>query len=552
MEKKDKQETNDSRVMTREEVRQLRIDKPDVYITLLKKRHPKTWEAIEKFNEKYGFHDIRTPQMVYNYINDVREWPKCDVCGKSAAFLSFGRFEYSNTCSRLCARRSKTTLEKRKKTNMERYGVEFHTQLKEVKDRIKATNRERYGADCILSLREFQEKVKKTNLERYGVEYPTMSREVRDKRDRNNIEKYGVKSPLQRPEIKEKVRRTTMERFGTYPAPQSLQNYYDMAQKNWEQGYVTVSTGFPEYELLTTKDEYESRQGHLKWRCRLCGREFETFGKTSQFPRCKCQHRDQEEVAFYTFVRSVAPDAIFNTRKILPYGKEIDVYVPSRKIGFEFNGLYWHSELRVPENYHREKTDLANSMGIRLIHVFSDVWEQKQETVKTFIQNIFADQTEILMESNRNDECYIISSKDAKRFHNATNILEPHDADIHIGMKIDDRLVAVASFSPLEVDSYELSQYSATFDVEKNHHVFSELIRYFRKMFSPKRITANVDFTVETGSYLQDCGFSLVSHNVPRYYLSKDFRTKNRTWETNDTLYKIYDCGSDTYELICR
>ena len=44
-------------------------------------------------------------------------------------------------------------------------------------------------------------------------------------------------------------------------------------------------------------------------------------------------------------------DFLKNTRKqIPPY--EIDIYIPSLKVGFEINGNFWHSEI----GGHRDKT----------------------------------------------------------------------------------------------------------------------------------------------------------------------------------------------------
>jgi hypothetical protein len=36
---------------------------------------------------------------------------------------------------------------------------------------------------------------------------------------------------------------------------------------------------------------------------------------------------------------------------------EIDIYLPELKLGFEFNGLYWHSNKFKEKNYHLNKTD---------------------------------------------------------------------------------------------------------------------------------------------------------------------------------------------------
>lgn len=62
-------------------------------------------------------------------------------------------------------------------------------------------------------------------------------------------------------------------------------------------------------------------------------------------------------------------------------GKEIDILTGN--LGIEYNGLYWHSDLAgKANNYHKEKTELAKSKGIKLIHIFEDEWLEKQQIVK--------------------------------------------------------------------------------------------------------------------------------------------------------------------------
>lgn len=86
----------------------------------------------------------------------------CKVCGKSTNFyiLSYGYYKF---CSKECENKDisnrniemhkkigKQIHEKKKKTNLERYGVEHNTQRKEVMDTIKKTNIKKYGVDNVI------------------------------------------------------------------------------------------------------------------------------------------------------------------------------------------------------------------------------------------------------------------------------------------------------------------------------------------------------------------------------------------------------------------
>jgi len=76
-----------------------------------------------------------------------------------------------------------------------------------------------------------------------------------------------------------------------------------------------------------------------------------------------------------------------NNNKIKIENYEIDVYVKNKKIGFEYDGLYWHSDIYKDKNYHLNKTELCEKQGIQLLHIFEDEWIHKKEIVKSIIKS---------------------------------------------------------------------------------------------------------------------------------------------------------------------
>lgn len=90
------------------------------------------------------------------------------------------------------------------------------------------------------------------------------------------------------------------------------------------------------------------------------------------------------EYEILEFIRSVYSGEIKNNDRSL--GKEIDIYIPEKKLGIEFNGLYWHSSAVKENDYHLKKTELAESKGIQLLHIYEDIWRDKQEIIKSMIK----------------------------------------------------------------------------------------------------------------------------------------------------------------------
>lgn len=86
------------------------------------------------------------------------------------------------------------------------------------------------------------------------------------------------------------------------------------------------------------------------------------------------------------FVKSIYKgDIIENDRNVVK-PKELDIYIPEKNFAIEYDGLYWHSEASgCSSNYHIEKTNKCNELGIRLLNVYENEWRNKKEIVKSMI-----------------------------------------------------------------------------------------------------------------------------------------------------------------------
>ncbi|MGI0075789.1 MAG: DUF7487 domain-containing protein [Nitrosopumilaceae archaeon] len=126
--------------------------------------------------------------------------------------------------------------EKRKQTNLERYGVENLLTYQPTKEKIKQTNLERYGVEYPIQSKKIQKKQKQTNLKRYGVENVLQLEAIQEKIKQTNLERYGVENVLQLEAIQEKIKQTNLERYGVeYPNQQHLSSYCleRLKNSNW-------------------------------------------------------------------------------------------------------------------------------------------------------------------------------------------------------------------------------------------------------------------------------------------------------------------------------
>lgn len=135
------------------------------------------------------------------------------------------------------------------------------------------------------------------------------------------------------------------------------------------------------------------------WKCKF-GHNWETqiFFRTTHIRQSGCPDCSKRVSKGETEVRKFAEKllnskSINNSRKIIkPY--ELDIYFPNEKIAIEFNGTYWHSDIKIQEShgisaeeYHSNKIDKCLAKNIKLLYVWQDDWETSNDVMREDIKN---------------------------------------------------------------------------------------------------------------------------------------------------------------------
>lgn len=218
------------------------------------------------------------------------------------------------------------------------------------------------------------------------------------------------------------------------------------------------------------------------------------------------------------FVKSFGFEATVDQR-ILD-GKEIDVYIESKKIGIELNGLHWHSERKRPVKYHYDKWKTAQDMGIQLIQIFEDEWVNNKQVVLGRIKAALG-MTETY--HARKTLLGVVPSDEAKSF-----LMEHHSqgagkARVYYGLKFEGEWVAVASFDKARTgamtagltDVWEVIRYASKGRVRGG---FSKLFKRFVENYKPEKVISYCDLRYGTGSVYAATGFALDGVTEPDYW----------------------------------
>ena len=236
-------------------------------------------------------------------------------------------------------------ISKRKSTCLEKYGVEYHTQLDSVKQKSKQTLIEHYGS-VKESYSKRMKKIQASKLKKYGS--PTY----------HNVMQF---------------KETLSKRHNEFEINNNCTRYTTLI-KQYGQGWKALNlpviyNGRFRYISNIYMDkikQYSVEKHNLEATSKI---EQELYDFVKRHTSCRCYRNNQ--------------NVIFDDKQKY----ELDIYIPKLKIAIEFNGDYWHSDLYKDKYYHQTKTKLCYEKGILLVHIYEhDYKTRKQEIQENLIK----------------------------------------------------------------------------------------------------------------------------------------------------------------------
>lgn len=392
----------------------------------------------------------------------------------------------------------------------------------------KKTIEEKYGVDNVGKLPDHANKIKATYMERHGVDHYTKTETFRKALEDKRFNRWVEFSPktvelLHVCDSKDKI--------DIFENPNKLLSFKCLDCENTEE--IPTET--------------------YKWRIRETG---------TPCIRCSAINKGSlKEREIKEFVRSLG-FGIDENKKMLGR-QEIDIFVPEMNLGIEFNGLFWHNDLRIDKKYHINKTLAARQQGIRLIHIFEDEWDYSREIVKSRLRNILG---KIKLKIHaRKCEIKEIQYSDERPFLEDNHIQGYAKSSIKLGLFHNNMLVSVMTFAKLNLakghrgnSGWELLRFSSLRDTIVVGAA-SRLFSYFLKTYSPREIISYSDNRWNTGNTYKNIGFEhngetgigywyiMGNKRIHRFNLRKtkdDDQQKTEYENRLDQGYKrIWDCG---------
>lgn len=237
-------------------------------------------------------------------------------------------------------------------------------------------------------------------------------------------------------------------------------------------------------------------------------------------------------------------EIILRDRKIL-CGQELDIFIPSKKIGIEFNGIRWHSDkFKNDKNYHLSKTKMCNDKGIFLIHVYEDDFLNKKELIFDKLKNIIGVNKNKPVIGGRKCTIKNVSTKEAKTFLNENHIQGFSSSTIYLGAFYLDELIAVMSFKieNKKKKKWELTRFATNINY-RTPGVASKLFKYFKDNYEFSEVKSFLDLSwfYSKNNLYTNLGFKEVKRTNPDYmYVVKNKRVHKFNFR-KQILHKKYE-----------
>lgn len=532
----------------------------------------------------------------------------CLYCKKNPPAYN-SRNQPLSFCSKLC--QNHHTLEKRSKTNLERYGHTNPMKSKKTLEKRNQTNRERYGVENPFSLPEIQKKQQLSCLEKYGVPYASQSEvvqekikrswqkyhhghpfsdpTVRNKRTDTLIERYGVTHPILHADIHQKIKDTCVKLYGVENAAKNLVVAQKISTTNKMPDVVQKKKltmldryGVESYQQLAIRDQLAllDDPGWLQHQIDDLGQSGVacllgvSVDTVRRFVR---RHDIILPSAGSDFERSVVSfvknhyDGIIELHDRSRIGKEIDIMLPDLDLAIECNGSYWHSDLNGrTRSYHNEKLIAARSKNIRLINVWEHQWNDRMPIVQSRIKSLLKANHTVPARKTRITELDATTTRD---FLNHNHIQGNCGSSHRYGLiDHDNTLLAVMTFGKSRYDKkfdYELLRFCNKIDTTVTGGA-SKLFKHFVKQHPGANVISYSDRSFNSGYLYKTLGFVYHKASAPSYQYTRDYKNfANRVAYQKHKLSKkldfydpslsewdnmkahgydrIWDCGTDVW-----
>ena len=259
-------------------------------------------------------------------------------------------------------------------------------------------------------------------------------------------------------------------------------------------------------------------------------------------PKCaNSQSKPEEEIN--SFINDTCGiETKTRDRSLLTKRLECDILVPSHGLAVEYNGLRWHSEqFGKDKNYHLRKTELAESKGYHLIHIFEDEWLEHKDIVLNKIGHFLGKDTDRPVVGARKCLVKTVSKADAEAFLATYHIQGYVPSTAYYGALYGGKLIGLMAFKQEKPNKWNLTRF-ATDTSYRIPGLASKIFKQFVKDCNPIEVKTFLDRRWSHGdvNVYDKMGFKLVETLPPDYKYAVNNQRLHKFGFRKQILHKKY------------
>jgi len=394
-----------------------------------------------------------------------------------------------------------------------------------------------------------------------GGYYTCSSNCSKEKRNKTNLTKYGETNPFKSENFKQKSRENSLLKWGSEHF-RSSEKWRDGRENEINKRKNTIFKQFLDEnpKVVGQDDDNFIIKCDIHGEVKIPKKIFSNRKMVKTEYCCECNPIDKnisgKEVLLMKLIADMYDGEIIQSYKI--DRKEVDVYLPELKLGFEFNGVRWHSELFLNNDYHFKKTQMCKDNGIRLIHIFEDDFDDKLNIVKSIISNVLKLSDKIYA---RKTILKKIINKDLIQEFLTNNHLQGFvNTNINYGLYYNDELVSLMTFMKTrkilnktdKESEYELVRFCNKTGISVIGGA-SKLFKQFIKEYNPVTVLSYCDLSWANGGLYRNLGFHSIGVTKPNYhYVIKGKRENRINYQKHKLVKKGYDKNLTEVEIMCQ
>ena len=585
----------------------------------------KTFPEYEKYSEiiKKCNNSMLNFKKILEYYLENLHFPKCKVCRKDSLYFKKNLKKTlenpANTIlAECCSKKCQVSygLSQSQKTKKEKYGSSTFVNSEKAKltrsqyskekkksilEKRKASNFLKYGKNSAVQSSTVSSKIKET----YSKMSSRDKEKISKKRESTNQILYGCSNPFQVDSIKEKIKKTCLEKYGSEIASKSsivknsskktcLRKFgnssYSGSSLSITRAYNKFLENFKSLCLLEKLEIIEEptnkKERSFIIKCAQCGEIFNfnyNGQKTLLCRKCNPLSRSKLERDLSDHLQALSIDHLCNVRDIIKKyssktGLELDLFVPSKDLAIEINGIYWHSlksleSIALNKNKHLNKSNLCKDKNIKLLQFTDLELINKKEICYSIVNSNLGIYKNVYYAR----KCKIgdVNNLDLKTFLGLNHIQGYSPSSINLGLYHENELVQIMTFGKSRFSkshTYELIRLCSKLNT-KIIGGSSKLFKHFLKKYLKENesVISYCDLSKFSGEIYTKLGFSLSHQSSPNYFYWDGFTLHSRQkfqkhklkelllefdssltekenmLKNNFSIY--YDCGNKIYEL---